>query len=186
VLRAATLILAFATLLVACGAQSSPEESAAEPAPAVVSSALGLRLGELPEGVRPVPGEGDRIVLEAVSDGVPANLEITVGPPEPRGINLVAEAKGFGDGIAREGGKFFGANQIVTPWGSGFAARVLVASGQTEEIRVFLLHPAESDRLLVLSLAYPPGGPLVSRARMSQTLETIAAIEPLGGTPPAP
>ena len=177
--RAATSILVLAPLLVSCGPRQPPAAAPAEDvAPAAENAALGLRVTELPEGIRMAGNEGDRLVFDAASDGVPGNLLIGVGPPVLAGINLAAEANGFGERAAASGGKFFGGNQIVTPYGSGYVARVLGGDGM-EEIRVFLLHPGDSDRLLTVSLGYPPGGPEVSRARMNQVIELLGALEPL-------
>ncbi|HSM14870.1 MAG TPA: hypothetical protein VLA66_12460 [Thermoanaerobaculia bacterium] len=174
---AATLLTLLLPLLVACRPAEPPATGPTPPAHD--NSELLLRLVELPEGMTVVASDAAGITLDATSDGAQGTVAITVGPHTPAGINLVGEAKRFGEGVAAAGGTYFGGNQLVTGYGSGYSIRVLHPEGAVEEIRVFLLHPADPDRLLEVSLGYPPGGAEVTNARMSQLLAVLGAIEPI-------
>jgi hypothetical protein len=188
-----TLALAVLILLaVASGcrrASAPPAASGAAPpaAAAVENAALGLRFTALPEGVRVATNEGDRLVFDALSDGVPGNLDVTVAAaPDSGGINLLAEAKAFGEAAQAAGGRFFGGNELVTPYGAAYTVRTLVAGGTVEERRVYLLHPAGGERLVTLALRYPPGDSVAASARMKQVLGLLEALEPLAAPSPAP
>jgi hypothetical protein len=51
------------------------------------------------------------------------------------------------------------------------------------ERRVFLVHPGDPDRLVTFVLRYPPSEAEAANARLRQTLDLLAALEPLA--PPA-
>ena len=93
--------------------------------------------------------------------------------PERRRVRLGSRA------AAAPGGKFFGGNEMVTPTGPAYAARALVDGGAVEERRIFLLHPADGDRLLTLALRYPPSTQEVASSRFQQLIELLSGLEPL-------
>lgn len=138
----------------------------------------GLRLTALPAGfTAPREGEG-RLELDAPLDGVDGTAALWI-EPRAEAVNLVAETRRFGEQAAAEpGGEFHGGSELVTGYGPAFTARAAIESGAVEERRTFLLHPDGSERLLVVSLRYPPGGAEVSRARLQQVLELLSAMEP--------
>ena len=171
--------------LPACGEPPSPPAQA-EPK-AVENAALGLAVRPLPPGFTVAENVGERLAFDAVADGIPGNAAIAVGPPASSGINLVAEAKAWGEQAgAAPGGKFFGGNELVTPFGSAFTVRALVDGGATEERRIYLLHPGGGDRLVTLSLRYPPSQPEAARDRLQQLMDLLASLEPLAAPGPGP
>jgi len=182
-------VLVSALALAGCG---RPQPAAVEPpSPAPIDhSGLGLRLTELPQGVTEFGRDDDRWSFAAVLAGVEGAITITVTPRRIGSINLVEQAKEFGAAAAAApGGKFFGGNEMVTPTGPAFAARALVDGGAVEERRVFLLHPADGDRLLTLALRYPPSTSEVARDRFQQLIDLLSALEPVpapGASAPAP
>jgi hypothetical protein len=109
---------------------------------------------------------------------------VSVDPEVVEGADLAGKAKAFGDAAVAAGGKFFGGNQLVTPYGAAYTARALVDGGAVEERRFFLLHPDGSARLVLFVLRYPPGETAAANARLRQTLDLLAALEPFEG--PAP
>lgn len=172
-------------LLSVATCRQAPAPAPAPPAPtAVESAALGLRFAALPEGIRLAANDADRLAFDAISDGVPGSLVVTVAPVPADGADLPGEAKAFGAAAVAAGGKFFGGNQLVTPYGDAYTARALVDAGAVEERRVFLLHPDDSFRLVTFVLRYPPGETAAANARLRQMLDLLAALEPFAG--PAP
>jgi hypothetical protein len=168
------------TVAAACGPSQPPATPPA--ATGIESAALGLRLTSLPEGFSLTLDQADRIVFDAPAGALKGTATIELGATSSSAVNLVAEAKAFGEAAAAQGGKFFGGNELVTPFGSAYTVRILVDRGLTEERAVFLLHPDGSGRLLVLRLRYPPGDAEGTRARMLQALELVGALEPLAAT----
>lgn len=166
-----------------------PKPAAPPPAAApetVENAALGLAFRPLPAGFRVADNAGERLAFDAVADGVPGNVTIVVGPPAPGGVNLVAEAKGWGElASAQSGGRFFGGNELVTPFGVAYTARALVEGGAVEERRLFLLHPGGGDRLVTFVLRYPPGPPEAARDRLQQLMDLLASLEPLPSAAPS-
>lgn len=174
--------------LAACG---RPQPAAvAPPSPVPIDHpGLGLRLTGLPQGVTESGRGDDRWSFAAALAGVDGTIEITVSPREIGSINLVEQAKEFGAAAAAApGGKFFGGNEMVTPTGPAYAARARVDGGTVEEKRIFLLHPADGDRLLTLALRYPPSTQEVARDRFQQLIDLLSALEALPGAaaPAAP
>jgi len=158
--------------------RTAPAPAPAPPAPRAVENAvLELAVRPLPAGFEVAENAGDRLRFDAVSDGIPGSLVVTVGPPNPSGVNLPGEAKLWGDQMSAAGGRFFGGNQLVTPYGSAFTVRALVDGGASEERRVYLLHPGGGDRLVVLALRYPPGDAGAANARLRQLLDFLGALE---------
>ena len=184
-IEAAAPTLALVLLLAAACSKPAVEpagsaESAPSAAPraAVESAELGLRLTELPPGVSSSRELGGALELRADLGGVDGLATLRV-VQRAGAVNLVEEAKAFGTAAATAGGKFFGGNELVTPSGAAYAARALVDQGTAEEQRVFMLHPDGSERLLLITLRYPPAGDEATRARLQQLLALVAAIEPL-------
>jgi hypothetical protein len=181
ILRGALVLLSAASLAVC--SRPSAEEPPAPPA-AVESMALGLRLTSLPEGWSVAVGEGPRWAFAARAGEVQGSATIELQEPASAAVNLVEEAKAYGEAAAAApGGKFFGGNELVTPYGSAYTVRVLVDRGLVEERAVLLLHPDGSGRLLKVGLRYPPGDGETARARLLQALELVGALEPLAATP---
>jgi hypothetical protein len=179
-IRPAALAFA-ATLLTACGPSQPPPEPA--PPAGVEAPEVGLRLTALPAGFRVVRRQEGRVAFDAPAGAVGGTAAIEVRAVGASPYNLVAEARAYGEQAAAAGGKFFGGNELVTPFGPAYTARALVDRGLVEERAVFLLHPDGSERLVVLSLRYPPGDAEGTRARMLQALELVGALEPLAAAP---
>lgn len=164
--------------LAACG-RPAPETAA--PPTRVENAALGVRLTQLPEGFAVAVNRDERLVLDAPAGVVLGTASIALRPTASSSVNLVAEARAFGEAAAAaEGGKFFGGNELVTPFGPAYTVRALVDRGMVEERAVYLLHPDGSGRLLVLTLRYPPGDDEATRVRMLQMMELVGAIEAAG------
>jgi len=171
--------LTVSALLAGCGAHESTP-AGAEPA-AIASPALGLQLSPLPEGVAASGASGAKLALTARADGIDGVLTIEIVPPRSSAVNLVDEAKAFGEeAAAAPGGRFFGGNQLVTPTGPAYTVRVLVDRGLSEERVVFLLHPDGSGRLVRLTLRYPPGDGEAARARLRQMLDVVEKLSAVG------
>lgn len=165
-------------LLAGCGRQPPAATTPATPT-SVDNVALGLRLAALPEGVTVAVNQGPRLALDARAGSTRGTATIELRATASSSVNLVAEAKTHGETAAAEGGKFFGGNELVTPYGAAYTVRVLVDRGLVEERAVFLLHPDGSGRLLVVRLRYPPGDNEAVRLRMLQALELVGTLEPL-------
>lgn len=165
-------------------------ETVAPPTPSPIDHpGLELRLTELPTGVTESARGDDRWTFTAVLGGVEGTIAITAAAPAGGSVNLVEEAREFGAAAAAApGGKFFGGNELVTPTGPAYAARALVDEGTVEERRVFLLHPADGERLLTLALRYPPSTSEVASQRFQQLIELLSALEalPSASTVPPP
>jgi len=181
--RRALLALCFfllPLLFTGCGAQ----EPAAPPTPVrVESAALGIAFTELPAGVTVARNDGGVLELAAADEAGAGRLTVTVGPDRDLSINLIEEAKAFGAQAEAGGGKFFGGNELVTPYGSAYTVRATLAGGAVEERRILMVHPSDADRLLTLALAYPPGDSEGARRRLQQMLELVTVLEPLGAAP---
>jgi hypothetical protein len=172
----AALVAALA--LAACGPSETPPSAPSAPAPGP-HAGLGLRLTSLPPGVTETGRDVDRWSFAAELGGVDGTIILAVTPREVGSINLVEQAKRFGEiAAAAPGGKFFGGNELVTPSGPAYSARALVDGGAVEERRLFLLHPADGDRLVTLVLRYPPSTTeVVARDRFQQLIDLLSALE---------
>lgn len=183
-IRTTALLLAVA-LAAACGPSQPPPEPA--PPAGVEAPELGLRLAALPAGFALTRRQESRLAFDALAGEVSGTAAIEVRAVGASPYNLVAEARDYGEkAAAAEGGKFFGGNELVTPFGPAYTARALVDRGLVEERAVFLLHPDGSGRLVALTLRYPPGDAEGTRARMLQALELVGALEPLAAPTSAP
>jgi len=171
---------ALVSLAFAAGCSQPPAETPPAAPPSAENPTLGLRLSALPEGVRETALEGPRWAFAAAIGETAGTATLELVAPASAAVNLVAEAKRYGEAAAAaEGGQFFGGNELVTPYGSAYTVRVLADRGLVEERVVFLLHPDGSGRLVRLALRYPPGDAEAARARMLQALELVGALEPL-------
>ena len=184
--RFAPALVLLALVAPACRPKPAAPPPAAAPE-AVENAALELAFRPLPAGFKVADNAGERLSFDAFADGVPGTVTVTVGAPTPSGYNLVAEAKGWGEqASAAAGGRFFGGNELVTPFGVAYTARALVEGGATEERRLFLLHPGGGDRLVTFVLRYPPGPPEAARDRLQQLMDLLASLEPRPSAPPPP
>jgi len=174
----APFALAPLLLLAASACQRESPRSAAPPA-RVENAALGVVFTELPAGVAVARNEGESLELVAADPAGEGRIEVRIEARNAAGINLVEEAKAFGAAAEEAGGRFFGANELVTPLGPAYTARAAVDGGATEERRVLMVHPADPERLLVVALRYPPGDAESARRRLQQMLELVTALEPL-------
>lgn len=181
--RTPVLLLAVA-LATACAPSPSPPEPA--PPAGLEAPEIGLRLTALPAGFTPTRRQQGRLDFDAPAGAVGGTAAIEVRAAGASPYNLVAEARAYGERATGAGGKFFGGNELVTPFGPAYTARALVDRGLVEERAVFLLHPDGSERLVVLSLRYPPGDADGTRARMLQALDLVGALEPLAAPTAAP
>ncbi len=156
----------------------------APPAPAapqrVENRALGLAFTALPDAFEVATNEGAALAFTADRAGVPATVAVTVGARESSTIYLVERAKAFQPEVEAAGGKFHGGNELVTPFGSAYTVRATVDGGQLEERRLLMLHPADQDRLLQLTMRYPAGDPQAARDRLVQLMDLLAVMENLG------
>jgi len=178
----ALVTLSLPLLAAACRRAGPPPPP---PAPArVENAALGLVFTALPETIRVTTNEGERLAFAADRAGVAASVEVALGPRESTAIYLIERAKAFQPEVEAAGGKFHGGNELVTPSGSAYTVRATLAGGAVEERRILMLHPADPDRLLQLTLRYPPGDPQTARDRLMQVMDLLAVMEPLGE--PAP
>jgi hypothetical protein len=184
-LRSRVAAVVLATLALPLAAACRKAEPPPPPAPApqrLESAALGLVFTVLPTGFTVTRNEGATVTLTADRAGVPATVEVTVGPRETSTIYLVERAKAFQAEVAAAGGKFFGGNELVTPFGSAQTVRATVDGGEIEERRILMLHPADPDRLLQITMRHPPGDAQAARDRLVQLMDLLAVMEPL---PPA-
>lgn len=151
----------------------------------VENATLGVAFTELPAGITVVKNEGSALELAAADDAGAGRVTVTVGPRRDTSINLVEEAKAFGAEAEAAGGTFYGGNELVTPYGSAYTVRAAVDGGALEERRILMVHPSDADRLLTVTLSYPPGDNESARRRLQQMLELVTALEPLGAAPAA-
>ena len=171
--------LAFALLalpllvLSGCGSQGT-----APAAPERIESPdLGLAIAALPAALQVVENAGETLRLTAPDvDG--SSVEITVGPLQMGGINLVEVVKERKAAIEAEG-LYFGNRELMTPSGPAYTTRGQLTGpdGPVEVTAVFSLHPDGSDRLMTVTYEYPGGGD--SQARVGELLELLGEIETL-------
>ena len=169
-----TLVL---TALVLAGCAS--EEPAAPPEPERVENPdLGLAIAAMPAAFQVAENQGETLKL-AAPDVAGGSLEITIGPLELGGINLVQVVKDRKAEIEAEG-LYFGNRELMTPYGPAYTTRGQVAGpdgGPVEMTAVYSLHPDGSDRLMTVTYSYPGGGD--SQARVGELLELLGELEPL-------
>ena len=162
-----------ALLLAGCGGQA-PTTAAPE---RVESPELGLAVAALPAAftVAENAGETLRFTAPGVAGGA---VEITVGPLELGGINLVEVVKERRAELEAEG-RYFGNRELMTPSGPAYTTRGQISGpdGPVEVTSVYSLHPDGSDRLMTVTYRYPGDGD--SQARVGELLELLGEIEAL-------
>ncbi len=140
---------------------------------------LGLAIAAMPEAFQVAENQGETLKL-AAPDVEGGNVEITIGPLELGGINLVEVVKNRKAEIEAEGGLYFGNRELMTPYGAAYTTRGQVTGpdgGPVEVTAVYSLHPDGSDRLMTVTYRYPGGGD--SQARVGELLELLGEIEAL-------
>lgn len=187
------LLLAIAAAA-GCGPQREATTTAIEPTGAerVENAALGIALvGPQAAGFDVVANEGETLALvrHATAEEAEATLTYEASPPQMAGINLVDAVNQQKAAIeAHPDGRFFGQIQLMSQLGNAYSTRgrYAGAGGETEEIRIFAVHPA-GDRLLSLTYRYrPAGGETGSKARSEQAMAALGLIEPLAAAAPPP
>ena len=162
-------------LLAGCASETpAPEPAAAE---RVESAELGLAIAALPAAFAVADNAGESLRLAALGvDG--GEVEITVGPLQLSGINLVEVVKERRAALEAEG-LYFGNRELMTPFGPAYTTRGQVTGpdGPVEVTSVYSLHPDGSDRLMTVTYGYPGGGD--SQARVGELLELLGELEAL-------
>ncbi|MFQ5349307.1 MAG: hypothetical protein ACE5EG_02560 [Thermoanaerobaculia bacterium] len=163
-----------ALALTGCGAGTNVPAAAER----VESPDLGLAIAALPAAFEVAENMGETLRLTAAEvDG--ASVEITVGPLQLSGINLVEVAKARRSEFEGEGKLYFGNRELMTPNGPAYTTRGQLTSpdGPVEVTSVYSLHADGSDRLMTVTYRYPGGGD--SQARVAELLELLGEIEAL-------
>jgi hypothetical protein len=177
-----------------CGPEREGTTTAIEPTGAerVENQSLGIALvGPQAAGFDLVANEGETLALvrHATEAETEATLTYEASPPQLAGINLVDAVNQQKAAIeARPDGRFFGQIQLMSQLGNAYSTRgrYAAAGGETEEIRIFAVHPA-GDRLLSLTYRYRPAvGEAGSKARSEQAMAALGLIEPLAPAAPPP
>ena len=170
---AALPLLAFT--LTACGSKEpAPTAAAAE---RIESPDLGLAIAAMPAAFEVAENAGETLRLAAPDvDG--SSVEITIGPLEMAGINLVEVVKEKRAAFEADG-LYFGNRELMTPYGPAYTTRGQIngPDGPVEVTSVYSLHPDGSDRLMTVTYEYPGGGD--SQARVGELLELLGELEPL-------
>jgi hypothetical protein len=172
---AAATTLALLTLVTAgCGSQGSAPAGQER----IENADLGLALAALPAAFEVAENAGESLALiaPAVEGGT---VQVTVGPLELAGINLVEVVKERRTEFEGEGRLYFGNRELMTPYGSAYTTRgqITGADGPLEVTSVYSLHPDGSDRLMTVTYRYPGGGD--SQARVGELLELLGELEAL-------
>ena len=173
--RGSQLVVLLGLSLALAGCPSDP----AGPAPAVrvESPELGLAIAALPAAFEVADNAGETLRLSTprVAGG---GVEITVGPLQLGGINLVEVVKEKRAAFEAEG-LYFGNRELMTPSGPAFTTRGQLTGpdGPVEITAAYSIHPDGSDRLLTVAYSYPGGGD--SQARVGELLELLGEIEAL-------
>ena len=171
---ATTITLVLAALALAGCSSEPPATPAAE---RVENPELGLTIAALPEAFQVSENLGESLELSA-PEVEESSVEITIGPLELGGINLVEVVKERRADFEAEG-LYFGNRELMTPWGPAYTTRGQLAGpdGPVEVTSVYSLHPDGSDRLMTVTYRYPGGGD--SQARVGELLELLGEIEAL-------
>ena len=169
--RLAAPLLALA--LSACGGQATTPIAAER----VENPERGLAIAALPAVFQVTDNAGEVLRLSApeVAGG---GVEITIGPLQLGGINLVEVVKERRAAFEAEG-LYFGNRELMTPYGPAYTTRGQLSGpdGPVEETAVYSLHPDGSDRLMTVTYRYPGGGD--SQARVGELLELLGELEAL-------
>ena len=168
--------LALALLAVSLAGCGSDRQTPAA-AQRVENVELGLAIAALPEAFEMAENMGEILRLTA-PDVDAGNVEITVGPLQLDGINLVEVVKERRTAFEAEG-TYFGNRELMTPYGPAYTTRGELAGpdGAVEVTAVYSLHPDGSDRLMTVTYRYPGGGD--SQARVGELLELLGELEAL-------
>ena len=171
----ATGLALFALLtlaLAACGSQATTSAAAER----VENTELGLAIAALPKAFEVTENAGETLRLTAPD--VEGGVEITIGPLQLGGINLVEVVKERRVAMEAEG-LYYGNRELMTPNGPAYTTRGQVTGpdGPVEVTSVYSLHPDGSDRLMTVTYRYPGGGD--SQARVGELLELLGEIEAL-------
>ena len=168
-----TALALLALAVVACGGG----EPAPTPRERVENPDLALAIAALPAAFTVTENAGESLRL-AAAEVDPGSVEITVGPLELGGINLVERVKQRRAAFEAEG-TYFGNRELMTPTGPAFTARGQITGpdGPAEQTWVYSLHPDGSDRLMTVVYTYPAEGD--TQARIGELLELLGEIEAL-------
>lgn len=142
----------------------------------IVNSELGIQLAAVPAPFKVVENKGTSLQLAVDGDPTKGRVDFFVGPPQPSGVNLVAEINSKKPEIeAQPGGKFLGTVELGTPIGSAFTARGQYdgPTGRMEETWVLALHPS-GDRLLSMVYRYPANKD--SGKRVEQMMDLVGEV----------
>ena len=169
--------LALLALLVMAVAGCGSKATAPAAAERVENTELGLAIAALPAAFEVAENLGESLGL-AAPDVAGGSVEITVGPLQLGGINLVEVVKERRAAIEAEG-LYYGNRELMTPNGPAYTTRGQLTGpdGPVEVTAVYSLHPDGSDRLLTVTYRYPGGGD--SQARVGELLELLGEIEAL-------
>lgn len=115
----------------------------------VENAALGIVISPLPQPFTVADNQGETLSLTVDGTAERGEVEFHLGPPQPRGINLVDEATGRKAYFeSRPGGAFSGNQEIVAPLGPVYTARGSYDAGRRiEELWAMSVLPG-TDRLL--------------------------------------
>lgn len=139
----------------------------------VENAAFGIVISPLPQPFTVADNQGETLRLTVDGDAERGAVEFHLGPPQPRGINLVDEATGRKAYFeSRPGGAFSGNQEIVAPLGPVYTARGSydAGGGRVEELWAMSVLPG-TDRLLSIVYRYPAGDD--SQQRAQQFLELL-------------
>jgi len=179
-LRTLTSLACSATFVLAFGACAS--EPAAPPTPAdtsITAPSVLLRLAAIPEVFELAANDAEQLEFTAPSLPGPSTMTITLGDPEPGGLNILEHLEQQLDRFSElPEGVSFGWKQLSAPLGLTFLVRGRYQEGgrEIEEFRAILVHPA-GNRLLTMSYRYPASEDTVERGL--QLMELLGEMEPL-------
>jgi len=161
--------------LTLAGCASEPSAPAAPER--VENPELGLAIAALPAAFEVAENTGETLRLSTREvDG--GSVEITIGPLQMTGINLVEVVKQKRAEFEANG-LYYGNRELMTPGGPAYTTRgqLTTEAGPVEVTSVYSLPPDGSDRLMTVSYSYPSGGD--SQARVGELLELVGEIEAL-------
>lgn len=166
------LLVVVAAVLALAGCQPGGGGAGGE----VENAALGIVIAPLPQPFTVTDNQGENLLLTVDGDAERGVVMFHLGPPQPRGINLVDEATGrkaYFESLP--GGAFSGNQEIVAPLGPVYTARGSYddAGGRVEELWAMSVQPG-SDRLLSIVYRYPAGDD--SQQRAQQFLELLGNL----------
>lgn len=172
-MRSITLLVTL-TAAVLSASCSGPEPAASSPSTGFDLPGLDLRLTSVPAGL----ARGDRAGLLLVTDPARGGrVLVGVQPPE-EGVNLVEAIHEHQAWVeAQPEGRYFGAQELVTPLGTAFWTRGRWRGEdgrEVEEAVALALHP-DRTRIVRLGYRYPAADD--SSARVTELLELLGSLE---------